>query len=164
MIDFIRRGVVNLSLKALLNFGKAEFETFLEKRSYVLAQKNVQKILDNEGIAHCFYCPTRAPLRKHEGKYVCNKHFQAASMAPVLACLLVVLLVGCISPATHRKKLKESHDLGYAAADKECLEIQKIALGRIGNCEEKLRCCEAPGSNDCEGFPWEDGKEPTWAK
>ncbi len=166
--EYLRQRKVNKAIETLKTYGQRELFDLVKQEALEVGQimsvQGAQKILDAEGINHCSQCTNRFGLRKLEGKYVCPKHFKPASMA-VLVLLLLFPLVSCV-PKT---QIKNSYNEGYAAADKECLEIQKKAQAYIEDLKTRLArkngadsmedfCKAHPESFDCEkdwGGSWE---------
>ena len=82
----IERGrlfVVALCLYTLHRIGKKELQKMNSKMASEMALElsiqGVQMLLDKEGLAHCAHCQVRAPLRKVNGEWMCNRHFSIFS-------------------------------------------------------------------------------------
>lgn len=75
-------GLIKALIKAYPEVVLTQFATikrdmlvgFISERANEVAITLTMKILDQEGINHCRYCPRRFSLRKQDGFFVCLAH------------------------------------------------------------------------------------------
>ena len=69
---------------ALVRIGKRRpdlLAAFIMERATEISVAVTMKILDREGIGHCFRCPSRFSLRKAGNGYACPQHSQEVKAA-----------------------------------------------------------------------------------
>ena len=75
--------IIHWIAEKALNFGMRNapehFNATVNTRVEAVSRQVILKVLDQEGLMHCSLCTRRYSLRKHEGNYLCPKHFPELS-------------------------------------------------------------------------------------
>lgn len=63
-------------IKFVAKHGRELLINYVMEKASEISVKTTMAILTREGIAHCYVCPSRFPLRRVGNRYACHQHLQ----------------------------------------------------------------------------------------